>query len=213
VDLELARARLVASLRSEIKDQRVLSVIANVPRELFIPSNCRDFAYDNRPLDIGFEQTISQPLIVALMTEALELTGTEKILELGTGSGYQTAILAKLARWVVSVERIPEFAKSAKIILDKLGYSNVEIHAAEQLLGWPEEAPYEGIIVTAGAPRIPASLLEQLVIGGRMVIPVGSRWSQELFKVTRGEKQNIVENLGGCRFVPLIGDDAWDIEE
>jgi protein-L-isoaspartate(D-aspartate) O-methyltransferase len=213
VDLELARARLVASLSSEIKDRRVLSVIASIPRELFVPSNCRDFAYDNRPLDIGFEQTISQPLIVGLMTEALELNGTEKVLELGTGSGYQTAILANLAQRVVSVERIPQLAESARNILDKLGYTNVEIYVSDKLLGWPEGAPYDGIIVTAGAPRIPVSLIQQLVIGGRMVIPVGARWSQELVKVTKGKKQNIVENLGGCRFVPLIGDDAWDTEE
>jgi protein-L-isoaspartate(D-aspartate) O-methyltransferase len=204
---------MVASLSKEISDQRVLSVIANVPRELFVPSNCHNFAYDNRPLDIGFEQTISQPLIVALMTEALELNGTDKVLELGTGSGYQTAILAGLARWVVSVERIPQLAKSAKKILDELGRSNVEIHISEQLLGWSEGAPYDGIIVTAGAPRVPESLLKQLVIGGRMVIPVGSRWTQELLKVTKGEKQNTIENLGGCRFVPLIGEDAWDIVE
>lgn len=213
MDLELARVRLVASLSKEIRDQRVLSVIANVPRELFVPSNCHNFAYDNRPLDIGFEQTISQPLIVALMTEALELNGTDKVLELGTGSGYQTAILAGLARWVVSVERIPQLAKSAKKILDELGRFNVEIHISEQLLGWPEGAPYDGIIVTAGAPRVPESLLKQLVIGGRMVIPVGSRWTQELLKVTKGKKQNTIENLGGCRFVPLIGEDAWDIVE
>ena len=213
MDLELARVRLVASLSKEIRDQRVLSVIANVPRELFVPSNCHNFAYDNRPLDIGFEQTISQPLIVALMTEALELNGTDKVLELGTGSGYQTAILAGLARWVVSVERIPQLAKSAKKILDELGHFNVEIHISEQLLGWPEGAPYDGIIVTAGAPRVPESLLKQLVIGGRMVIPVGSRWTQELLKVTKGKKQNTIENLGGCRFVPLIGEDAWDIVE
>ncbi len=213
MDLELARARLVASLSKEIRDERVLSVIANVPRELFVPSNCHNFAYDNRPLDIGFEQTISQPLIVALMTEALELSGIDKVLELGTGSGYQTAVLAGLARWVVSVERIPQLAKLAKKILDELGRSNVEIHISEQLLGWPEGAPYDGIIVTAGAPRVPESLLKQLVIGGRMVIPVGSRWTQELLKVTKGEKQNTIENLGGCRFVPLIGEDAWDIEE
>jgi protein-L-isoaspartate(D-aspartate) O-methyltransferase len=213
LDLDLARAQLVASLSREITDHRVLSIIGSIPRELFIPSNSRDFAYDDRPLGIGFGQTISQPLIVAMMTEALELRNTDKILEVGTGSGYQTAILANLAGRVVSVERVPQLAKSAKDVLDIMGYDNVEIHVSEHSLGWPDQAPYNCIIVTAGAPRIPSSLLKQLVVGGKLVIPVGSRWSQELFKVTKGEKQNRVENLGGCRFVPLIGDDAWDSEE
>ncbi|HIE16995.1 MAG TPA: protein-L-isoaspartate(D-aspartate) O-methyltransferase [Dehalococcoidia bacterium] len=208
--LEAARARLLDSLSQEISDKRVLSAMAHVPRELFVPPECYRAAYEDMPLSIGFGQTISQPFIVALMTQALELKGDEKVLEVGTGSGYQAAILAELARWVVSVERIPELAKSAKEVLKKLGYTNIEIHEADRVLGWPSGAPYDGIIVTAGAPRVPQALLEQLKLGGRLVIPVGSRWEQNLLKVTRREKQNVVENLGGCRFVPLIGEGAWE---
>lgn len=210
MDLESARDRLIQKLSREIVDKRVLRAMANVPRELFIPSDYYHSAYDDRPLDIGFGQTISQPLIVAMMTQALELKGNEKILELGTGSGYQTAILAELASWVVSVERVPQLAESSKKILDKLGYHNVEIHVIECLLGWPEGAPYDAIIVTAGAPSVPESLLKQLTVGGRIVIPVGSRWEQDLLKITKGEKQNMTESLGGCRFVPLISEEAWD---
>lgn len=213
MDLELARAQLIASLSREIKDKRVLSAMAHVARELFIPLDCYHSAYDDRPLGIGFGQTISQPLIVAMMTEALDLKDDDRVLELGTGSGYQTAILAELAKRVVSVERIPQLAESAKKALDKLGYSNIDIHMAGKLLGWPEEAPYDAIMVTAAAPCVPEDLLKQLSTGGRMVMPVGSRWEQELVKITKGKKQNIVEHLGGCRFVPLIGEGAWGAEE
>jgi protein-L-isoaspartate(D-aspartate) O-methyltransferase len=213
VGLELARDQLIKSLSREIVDKRVLTAMANVPRELFIPSDYCHSAYDDRPLGIGFGQTISQPLIVAIMTQALGLKGSEIVLELGTGSGYQTAILAELANWVVSVERVPQLAESAKKVLDKLSYHNVEIHVAENLLGWTERSPYDAIIVTAGAPCVPESLLKQLTIGGRIVIPVGSRWEQDLLKITKGKKQNIIESLGGCRFVPLIGEDAWETEE
>ena len=213
MDSELARTQLIAFLRREITDKRVLHAMANVPRELFIPSDCYSCAYDDRPLSIGFGQTISQPLIVAMMTEALALKEDEKVLELGTGSGYQTAILAELAKKVVSVERISQLAEAAKKTLDKLGYCNVELHVVEKNLGWSAEAPYNAIIVTAAAPCVPAELLEQLSTGGRMVIPVGSRWEQELLKVTKGKTQNTVENLGGCRFVPLIGEGAWTVEE
>lgn len=212
MDLELARAQLMASLSREIKDKRVLSAMTNVPRELFVPADCYHSAYDDRPLSIGFGQTISQPLIVAMMTEALELKGDEQVLELGTGSGYQTAILAELARRVVSVERMPQLAESAKKVLEKLGYTNIDIHVTEKFLGWPEEAPYDAIVVTAAAPCVPKELQKQLSIGGRLVIPVGSRWEQELLKVTKGEKRNIVKHLGGCRFVPLIGEGAWESE-
>lgn len=208
--LEAARARLVSCLSQEISDKHVLAAMAYVPRELFIPTNYYRSAYEDIPLSIGFGQTISQPFIVALMTQALELKGSEKVLELGTGSGYQTAILAELAKWVVSVERIPELIESARQVLDKLGYTNIEIHEVEKTLGWAAGAPYDAIIVTAAAPGIPDTLLEQLSLGGRLVIPVGSRWEQELLKVTKKKKQNLVENLGGCRFVPLIGDNAWE---
>jgi protein-L-isoaspartate(D-aspartate) O-methyltransferase len=146
------------------------------------------------------------------MTQALELTGTEKVLEVGTGSGYQAAILAELARHVVTVERLPKLAETARRILESLGYSNIEIHLTEETLGWPESAPYEAILVTAGAPEVPEELLAQLAIGGRMVIPVGSRYLQELVKITRQKKKNRIENLGGCRFVSLIGSGAWESE-
>lgn len=211
--LELARAQLIQSLSREISDKRVLTAMANVPRELFISPDYYHLAYEDRPLSIGSGQTISQPLIVALMTQALELSGGEKVLELGTGSGYQTAILAEIAKRVVSVERISHLAESAKKVLDKLGYTNVEIHVVEKPLGWSEEAPYNAIMVTAGAPCVPKVLLEQLTIGGRIVIPVGTRWEQDLLKITKGKKQDFVENLGGCRFVPLIGENAWETEE
>jgi protein-L-isoaspartate(D-aspartate) O-methyltransferase len=134
------------------------------------------------------------------------------VLEVGTGSGYQTAILAKLARHVVTIERLQSLAEAARKLLDNLGFPNIEVHMAEETLGWQRGAPYDAIIVTAGAPRVPPDLLAQLRIGGRMVIPVGSRYIQELCKITRGRKMNVVENLGGCRFVPLIGRGAWEEE-
>jgi protein-L-isoaspartate(D-aspartate) O-methyltransferase len=184
--------------------------MACVPRELFVSPDYYYAAYEDMPLSIGFGQTISQPFIVALMTQALRLKGDEKVLELGTGSGYQTAILAELAKRIVSIERIAKLAESAKQVLDKLGCTNVEIHTAVETLGWPGGAPYDAIIVTAGAPHIPEILLEQLALGGRMVIPVGSRWEQDLLKVTKRKRKHLVKNLGGCRFVPLIGPGAWE---
>lgn len=210
MDFTADRARLIEHLSTEIKDQRVLDAMARIPREGFIPPESRPSAYEDRPIPIGLEQTISQPFIIALMTEALELTGSEKVLEIGTGSGYQTAILAELARSVITIERLPALAESARCILDSLGYRNIEIHLAEQTLGWPSGAPYDAIIVTAGAPKVPTDLLAQSTIGGRMVIPVGSRYLQELYKITRHAKKHTVQNLGGCRFVSLIGKNAWE---
>jgi len=209
IDYQTARAKLIEHLSSEIKDRRVLEVMSRIPREKFVPPEVRYQAYEDKPLPIGCEQTISQPYIIALMTEALELTGGEKVLELGTGSGYQTAILAELAKLVISVERMPALADSARTVLNGLGYTNIEIHLAEETLGWAQDAPYEAIMVTAGAPAIPDDLLNQLAIGGRMVIPVGSRYVQELCKITRHQEGNTVQNLGGCRFVSLIGKSAW----
>ena len=210
MDFEAARARLIECLGTEIKDKRVLAALARVPRERFVPPSSQHLAYEDRPLPIGFEQTISQPFIIALMTEALELTGNEKVLEVGTGSGYQTAILAELARLVITVERLPALTEAAGRVLDSLGYTNIEIHPAEETLGWQRGAPYDAIIVTAGAPRVPEDLLAQLAIGGRLVIPIGSRYIQELCKVTRQRKKNVIRNLGGCRFVSLIGKGAWE---
>ena len=197
MDFEAARARLIEHLSSEIKDKRVLAAMARIPRERFVSSQTQYLAYEDSPLPIGFDQTISQPFIIALMTEALELTGNEKVLEVGTGSGYQAAILAELARLVITTERLPALAETAKDVLDSLGYTNILVHLAEETLGWQWEAPYDAIIVTAGAPRVPADLLAQLAIGGRLVIPVGSRCVQELYKIAKHRKKNMVQNLGG----------------
>jgi len=212
VNLEREREKLIEHLRQEISDERVLNVMARVPRELFVPSSSRHLAYEDRPLPIGEGQTISQPFIIALMTQALELLGNEKVLELGTGSGYQAAILAEMARQVITVERLPSLANTARRTLKKLGYINVQVHLAERTLGWRAEAPYDAIMVTAAAPRIPQELLDQLAVGGHLVIPVGSRWEQDLLQVTKQKEGFTVKNLTPCRFVPLIGEEAWDEE-
>jgi len=212
MDFEAARAELIEQLSTEIKNKRVLAAMRAIPRELFVPPGSRHLAYADKPLPIGYEQTISQPFIIALMTEALELTGREKVLEIGTGSGYQAAILAELARRVVTIERVKPLAEMARKLLDKLGYANIEVYPAEETLGWRQEAPYDAIMVTAAAPKVPPELIAQLTIGGRLVIPVGSRYVQELCKIRRGQKKNKVEKLGGCRFVSLIGKGAWETE-
>ena len=212
MDFVAARAGLIKHLSTQIRDKRVLAAMARVPRERFVPADEQHLAYQDIPLPIGLDQTISQPFIIAVMTEALELTGGEKVLEVGTGSGYQAAILAELCRLVITVERFPALAETAKKVLDKLGYRNVEVHLAEETLGWPKQALYDAILVTAGAPRVPTDLLAQLTIGGRLVIPVGTSYTQELYRITRRKKKNMVQNLGGCRFVPLIGKDAWKEE-
>jgi len=211
-DFAAARAELVGFLRREIKDERVLSAMGRVPREFFVPGAYQQSAYDDRPLPIDMGQTISQPLIVAMMIEALELSGKEKVLEIGTGSGYQAAILAEMTQWVVTVERHQKLAEKAKEVLDKLGYTNIEVHPAERTLGWRREAPYEAIIVAAGAPRVPQELLNQLASDGRLVIPVGSHYEQNLLKVVKREHNIMTQNLGPCRWVPLIGEEAWDSE-
>ena len=211
-DFSLARSELVEHLRREIKDERVLAAMTRVPREMFVPSSYWHAAYEDRPLPIGQEQTISQPLIVAMMTEALELEGDENVLEVGTGSGYQAAILAELANWVVTVERHSELAHTAAETLQKLGYTNVEVHLAKAKLGWQHMAPYDAIVVSAGAPTVPKELLDQLALGGRLVIPVGPRHEQNLLKVVKKEHETAIQDLGPCRWVPLIGDTAWGEE-
>jgi protein-L-isoaspartate(D-aspartate) O-methyltransferase len=208
-DLERARENLLKHLDHEIADKRVVEAMRRVPREAFVSPEQYHAAYGDHPLSIGFGQTISQPFIVALMVQALELNGRERVLELGTGSGYEAAILAELAQKVVTVEHIPQLAESAEKVLDKLGYTNIEVHIAGKTLGWPEGAPYDAIIVSAGAPTVPQVLVEQLTWTGRLVIPVGSRWQQDLLRVTRLKKGNRIENLGGCYFVPLVGEGAW----
>jgi protein-L-isoaspartate(D-aspartate) O-methyltransferase len=209
MDFAAERARLIGHLDSEISDRRVLDAMGRIPRERFIPESQQSLAYLDEPLPIGHNQTISQPFIVAMMTQALELEGGERVLEIGTGSGYQTAILAELCREVVTIERISSLSDSAQKVLDSLGYKNIRFQPAGQELGWPAGAPYDGIIVTAGSPRIPESLIEQLAVGGRLVIPVGSRFTQQLYQLTKKPDRNIIRDLGGCRFVPLISEDAW----
>lgn len=209
-DLERAKQNLLRHLDLEIADKLVIEAVRRVPREAFVLQEQYHAAYDDRPLSIGFGQTISQPFIVALMVQALELRGDEKVLELGTGSGYEAAILAELAQKVITLERVPELAESAKQVLDGLGYSSIEVHVAGKILGWPERAPYDAIIVSAGAPNVPQVLMEQLTLNGRLVIPVGSRWQQELLRVTKLRQRNQIESLGGCYFVPLIGEGAWE---
>jgi len=195
-----------------IADQRVLKAMEKIPRHLFVDEGLIGQAYNDNPLPIERQQTISQPYIVALMSEAMALTGREKVLEIGTGSGYQTALLAELAERVFSIDRIAVLATGARRILDALSYYNVAIRVGDGTYGWREESPFAAIVVTAGAPRIPKLLIEQLEIGGRLVIPVGSRDSQALLKLTRlSEDPNDLkrEDLGGCRFVDLIGEHGW----
>lgn len=196
-----------------VKDQRVLAAMQKIPRHLFVDDALSEQAYNDNPLPIDRHQTISQPYIVALMSEAMELTGEEKVLEIGSGSGYQTSILAELAERVFSIERIASLATRARRILDSLNYYNVAIRVGDGTYGWREESPFAAIMVTAGAPRIPKVLIEQLDIGGRLVIPVGNRSSQVLMKLTRRSEDledMKREELGGCRFVDLIGEYAWD---
>jgi protein-L-isoaspartate(D-aspartate) O-methyltransferase len=195
-----------------IADQRVLKAMEKIPRHLFVDEGLIDQAYNDNPLPLERQQTISQPYIVALMSEAMELAGREKVLEIGTGSGYQTALLAELAERVFSIERIAVLAAGARRILDALNHYNVAIRVGDGTYGWREESPFGAILVTAGAPRIPKILIEQLTIGGRLVIPVGSRYSQTLLKLTRlsEDPEDLKrEDLGGCRFVDLIGEHGW----
>ncbi len=203
-----ARERMVRNQIAArgITDSRVLEAMRKVPRHLFVEEALKDQAYGDYPLPIGEGQTISQPYIVALMTEALELKGPEKVLEVGTGSGYQTAILAELARWVYSIERYPALARRAKRILDALGYHNVIIRVGDGTKGWPEMAPFDAIIVTAAGPKIPEPLLQQLAEGGRLVMPIGDEWSQTLIKVVKKGDKLYKEDLGAVRFVKLVGE-------
>jgi protein-L-isoaspartate(D-aspartate) O-methyltransferase len=192
-----------------IKNKRVLSVFKEIPRELFISDQYQDSAYGDYPLPIGSGQTISQPYMVALMTEKLSLKETDIVLEVGTGSGYQAAILAKLCRQVYSVERFPLLAEKAKLVLSNLNIGNVEIKTGDGTLGWQEHAPYDAIIVTASAPQIPKPLVDQLKEGGRLVAPVGSLGSQSLVRATKRRKKLEEEHICGCVFVPLVGKFGW----
>ena len=193
-----------------VSDPLVLDAMLQVPRHLFVEEALQGQAYGDFPLPIGGKQTISQPYMVGLMTEALRLQGGESVLEVGTGSGYQTAVLARIAGKVYTLERLPELARRARRVLDCLGCSNVNLRVTDGTFGWEENGPFDAILVTAGAPAVPDVYLQQLAIGGRLVIPVGSRGSQVLVRVTRrGEKEFDEERLVDCRFVPLIGRYGW----
>lgn len=192
-----------------IRAERVLDAMRSVPRHLFVPLESRHSAYMDGPLSIGQGQTISQPYIVALMTEALELRGHERVLEIGTGSGYQAAILSQLASHVYTVERIPELASRAQDLFRQLGYDNISMHIGDGTLGWLEHAPYEAIIVTAAAPEIPRPLTDQLAEGGRLVAPIGGSWSQSLVRVRKQRGHLRRQELTSVAFVPLIGQHGW----
>jgi len=210
---EARRVMVETQIRARgVTDPRVLAAMTKVPRHRFIPRHLWDQAYSDYPLPIGEEQTISQPYIVALMTEALELTGQEKVLELGTGSGYQAAILAELAAEVYTIERLPSLARAARQVIDSLGYANVEVRVADGTLGWAQKAPFDAILVTAGSPQVPSPLVEQLALGGRLIIPVGDRYTQTLTRVRQTPEGLRHEYLGGCRFVKLIGRHGWQVE-
>ncbi|MGH2493769.1 MAG: protein-L-isoaspartate(D-aspartate) O-methyltransferase [Ktedonobacteraceae bacterium] len=209
-DFEKKRQQLLESLRTAgIRDNRVLAVMAATPREFFVDEMHYTLAYDDRALPIDMGQSISQPLMVATMTQALQLRGEERVLEIGTGSGYQTTILARLARHVYSVERIQQLAYGALKRMSKLGVENVTIYVGDGSLGWPDQAPYDRIIVTAAAPEVPARLFAQLVTWGMMIIPVGKPERQELLIVHRAPWGPEVRSLGGCLFVPLLGEAGW----
>ncbi len=195
-----------------IKNSRLIAAMKKIPRHLFVEEALQSQAYTDHPLPIGEKQTISQPYMVALMTEALLLTGKEKVLEIGTGSGYQTAILAELCEKVFSVERIRPLAVRARKLLYELGYFNVEIKIFDGTFGWMEESPFDAILVTAGSPDVPQPLVDQLAIGGRLVIPVGDTFVQDLVRVTKTGEGVKREDLGGCRFVKLIGRYGWEAE-
>jgi protein-L-isoaspartate(D-aspartate) O-methyltransferase len=205
---EMVNAQLVAR---GIRDPAVLQAMSTVPREAFVAADQRQFAYADAPLPIGHGQTISQPYMVALMTEALEVTPDDRVLEIGTGSGYAAAVLSRIAKEVYTVERRPELARAAETRFQQLGCHNIHVHIADGTLGWAERAPYDGIVVTAGGPAIPDPLLDQLGEGGRLVIPVGpTSHLQELLRVRRSEEGAYrQENLGRVRFVPLVGEAGW----
>lgn len=192
-----------------VRDERVLAALRKVPRHEFLPEAIRGMAYADNALPIGEGQTISQPYMVALMTELLALTGTERVLEIGTGSGYQAAVLAELCQKVYTVERIKTIADRARATLDRLGYRSVAIKVYDGTYGWKDMAPFDAILVTAGSPEIPAPLVEQLRAGGRMVIPVGTRYGQELMRMTKTAEGTVTEMNIPCVFVPLIGNHGW----
>jgi len=215
MNFDIARKRMVEKqlIGRGIRDRRVIDAMQKIPRHLFVEEAMAAQAYNDNPLPIGERQTISQPYMVALMTELLELKGKERVLEIGTGSGYQAAVLAVLADRVYTMERIRPLAMRARKVLDSLGLLNVNIKIDDGTCGWEEEAPFDAIIVTAGAPDIPEALVKQLAPGGRMVLPVGDQFSQTLVRLVKGEDGALsMEQSVGCRFVKLIGKQGWEGE-
>jgi len=207
--LQMVAAQLQAR---GIRDERVLNAMARVPRHEFVPENLREQAYEDHPIPIAKGQTISQPYIVGLMTELLALNSSDSVLEVGTGSGYQTAILAELAKQVISVERHSTLAAAAQALLERLGYWNVQVKVGDGSIGVPDVAPYDAIMVAAASPRIPESLWQQLAEGGRLVIPVGPPEAQELQLVRKVNDKPVFRRAEGCRFVPLIGAQGYSSE-
>jgi protein-L-isoaspartate(D-aspartate) O-methyltransferase len=215
MNLENARKRMVENqiVARGINDRRLIDAMMKVPRHIFVEEAMASQSYSDTALPIGEKQTISQPYMVALMTETLQLTGTEKVLEIGTGSGYQTAILARLAARVYTIERIRPLALKARKALDSLGFLNVNLRIEDGTGGWEAEAPFDAILVTAGAPDVPPQLIDQLSTGGRLVIPVGTQLDQVLMRLIKGADGSVIrENLGNCRFVKLIGQFGWSTE-
>ncbi len=214
MDFDAAREKMVLEQLVDrgIKNQEVIRAFLKVPRHLFVEEALREKAYGDYPLPIGLNQTISQPYMVALMCELLELKGDEKVLEIGTGSGYETAILAELAERVFSIERLDFLTQNARTVLDKLRYNNVVTKVADGTYGWREESPFDGIVVTAASPQIPKRLLDQLAVKRHLVIPKGDAFSQTLFKITKAEKGFDTKSITGCVFVKLIGRYGWENE-
>lgn len=196
-----------------IQDKCVLKVMRKIPRHLFVAEALQEQSYGDHALPIGERQTISQPYMVALMTEVLALKGHEKVLEIGTGSGYQTAVLAELAKTVYSLERIERLMTQARQCLDGLNYQNITLQLADGSCGWEGEAPFDAILVAAGGPEIPQNLVKQLKIGGRMVIPIGTQTAQTLREIVKGEYSITETSLTPCLFVPLIGESGWESRE
>ena len=215
INLDNARKRMVETqiVARGITDRRLIDAMTRIPRHIFVEEAMAVQSYSDTPLPIGEKQTISQPYMVALMTEMLQLAGTERVLEIGTGSGYQTALLALLADRIYTIERIRSLALKARKALDSLRLLNINIKIDDGTLGWESEAPFDAIIVTAGAPDIPGNLVDQLEKGGRLVIPVGNQWEQQLVRVVKGEDGSILrEESIHCRFVKLIGEFGWSSE-